>query len=273
MNEQNRQLAKRIDQYIVAHIGYDSPLYGKLNFDQREMVKMVYKICDTFVALLIEDTRPSTPPEEKPTPKAKTSEIPNLTALSVPALFASAGAFAGSFLSPRASMSALCGLVCGAVGVLAVYVTHKPKNLENQLPLRVTEEPAKADEDAILEEITMATNELLEYVGKLSHPKDTGHDVRSDSHFAKWVQKVMSAVWKADDRLLKVLVTDELDTRLSEMGLFVCTEPEFADGKLAEPYDRLFTVRHKDGITEPKVTLPAVCIGESALAKGELFIP
>lgn len=277
--ETMEHIGKMVDAYLVEHIGTDSPLYRRLNSDQREAIKSVYKLCDAYTRLLSGDDKVSAlsvslaPAAPAPVSAPAGGQNP-LVYLALPVILSVVGALAGGFLLPQFHAAAgICGACLGCIGIgvswkLRCHVTEPP---ELATPPAAESEPAK-DADSAPEQLTRAVEELMTLVGRLSRPKEIGYDIQRDTHFAAWVQKVMSAVWSGDDRYLKVLVTDELDTRLSEMGLFVCTEPEMEEGKLIAPYDRLFAQKRKE-VDEPEVVLPAICLDESPVARGEIWMP
>lgn len=269
-------MPERISDQLKVRMGKESPLYGKLNSDQRDVHKKVWEICEAYEEAFQKCSKNSISIKEEPS-----LSIP-WKIFSIPVLGATVGALIGSLLDTRASMllsgtvSAVCTIVGGGIGAGIAAVLHnknleRTKRLQEDAGVEVNENLSCQDAAVIVDKIVTATEELLQLTGRLSQPQDTGYNITEDTHFAKWVQKVMAAVWKGDDKYLKVLVTDELDARLSEMGLFVCTEPDFEDGRLIAPYDRLFQVRRKE-LAEPKVVIPAICFGEDALVKGEIWI-
>lgn len=271
----------RISEQLKVHMGKESTLYGKLNSDQRDVHKKVWEICEAYEEVLQKRSENGISQNSIPI-KEDASLRFQWKSFSIPVLGAAVGALIGSLPDTGASaflsgaVSAGCAIVGGGVGagIATVLQNRKLKRTKSRPEgggLAVKENLLFQDETAIVDKIVSATEELLQLTGRLSQPQDTGYNITEDTHFAKWVQKVMAAVWKGDDRYLKVLVTDELDARLSEMGLFVCMEPDVENGRLVAPYDRLFQVRQKE-LAEPKVVIPAICFGEDALVKGEIWI-
>lgn len=284
----------RISEKLTSRMGMESPLYGGLNSDQRDVHKEIWRICDAYEELLqiyAKGMEGGSAFRENILVRQNAPGRPGWKELSFPVFGAAAGAFMGTILGIKLPgiVSVVISLVCAVagggagIGITRARWNGKAEHTkevwesagsgENMQPERQTlsENDLQNGEAAAADQIISSAENLLQLTGRLSQPRDTGYDITQDTHFAKWVQKVMAAVWKGDDRHLKVLVTDELDTRLSEMGLFVCTEPDFEGGRLSAPYDRLFLVKQK-GLEEPKVVFPAICVGEEALVKGEIWI-
>lgn len=293
MSDNNKILAQSVDKILIKEIGNDSEMYQKMNSAQRDAMRRVYEICNAlFEVFTVDSLEKENILQETAT---ATCDIPAITKKDIPysamiitCLCAIFFSFAGQILFSKPWIVLLAGGLGGTLSIVisTCIIKARRQNSTEETKIECPQESSNSDKETLnsnvinetgdespADQIIKAVSELMEIIGMLSKPNYSGHDITSDSKFSEWVQKVMTAVWRSDDKYLKTLVTDELETRLSTMGLFVCTEPDVENDVLMPPYDRLFIVRRKSQITEPTVTIPAICVGETALARGEIILP